>query len=154
MQGRLALAREAPGAAGIDPLDALRLARSRNVGAATYARLTARYGGPGLDDRGRALRLLGELGATPDEARAARFRCAIALADPERVHFTVSGAVEGRIARAPAGESGFGYDPVFKPEGFDRTFAELGAEVKQRISHRARALRLFRERIERDGLPM
>ena len=115
---------------------------------------SARYGGPGLDDRGRALRLLGELGATPDEARAARFRCAIALADPERVHFTVSGAVEGRIARAPAGESGFGYDPVFKPEGFDRTFAELGAEVKQRISHRARALRLFRERIERDGLPM
>ena len=109
---------------------------------------SARYGGPGLSDADRYLRLLEELADTPDEARTARFQCAIAMADGGQTPIAAAGAVEGRIARAPSGEEGFGYDPVFVPDGFDTTFAKLGLDVKQRISHRARALAVFKEKLE------
>ncbi len=99
---------------------------------------SARYGGPGLDDAGRAVRLLDELAGAGD--RAARFVCVAALALPDgRIH-TTRGECAGRILAAPTGGGGFGYDPVFAPEGERRSMAELTDEEKDRVSHRGRAL--------------
>ena len=77
--------------------------------------------------------------------RAARFRTVIALARPDGVIDWVEGEIRGSITREIRGEGGFGYDPVFLPEGSDRTFAELSIEEKNRISHRARALQRARD---------
>jgi len=101
---------------------------------------TARFGGPGLDDRGRGELLLARLRGVPPARRTARFRCVIALAGaghPERV---VEGVAEGVIAEAPSGARGFGYDPVFFYPPLGRTFAELSDEEKARVSHRGLAL--------------
>jgi XTP/dITP diphosphohydrolase len=76
--------------------------------------------------------------AQKDEWRA-RFTCALCLAQPDGSTATYIGQADGVIAKAPSGEKGFGYDPIFMPLGYDRTYAELGAEVKDKISHRARA---------------
>jgi XTP/dITP diphosphohydrolase len=100
---------------------------------------TARYGGEGLSDRERYLLLLEALEDVPDEERTARFRCVIALVWPSGQEALTEGAVEGRIAREPRGEHGFGYDPVFYVPEYDRTMAELPARIKNQISHRARA---------------
>ena len=108
---------------------------------------SARYGGEGLTDEERTARLLDELSGTPDAERTARFRCAIAMAVGPEVRIEVSAKVEGRIGHTPAGANGFGYDPVFIPDGSDRTFGQLDPEVKRRTSHRARALAAFRERL-------
>jgi XTP/dITP diphosphohydrolase len=103
---------------------------------------SARYCGPAATYAERMARLLAELEAAGDGGRGARFVCVIALADPStgRVE-TFEGACEGRLAHAPRGTGGFGYDPVFIPEGYQQTFGELPDEIKQEISHRARALR-------------
>jgi XTP/dITP diphosphohydrolase len=77
--------------------------------------------------------------------RAARFVCVIALANPEKVIATFRGEVYGRIGFETRGCGGFGYDPVFIPDGYDKTFAELGADIKDKISHRANALRKLDE---------
>jgi XTP/dITP diphosphohydrolase len=77
--------------------------------------------------------------------RAARFVCVIALASPEKVIATFRGEVYGRIGYEPKGCGGFGYDPVFIPDGYDRTFAELGSDIKDKISHRANALKKLDE---------
>jgi XTP/dITP diphosphohydrolase len=69
----------------------------------------------------------------------ARFTCALCLAQPDGATATYIGQVDGEIAKTPAGKAGFGYDPIFRPLGYDQSFAELGAAVKDRISHRARA---------------
>lgn len=106
---------------------------------------SARYGGPGASDADRCARLLGELRGVPLERRTARFRCVIALADPAGTEQVVEGVVEGLIAPAPRGQGGFGYDPVFLYPPLGQTFAELPPEVKNRVSHRARALALARE---------
>jgi XTP/dITP diphosphohydrolase len=75
------------------------------------------------------------------ENRAARFVCAIVLTDETgEIIFQTKGVCIGKIAFAPGGENGFGYDPVFIPDGFDRTFGELSGEIKSRLSHRARAI--------------
>jgi len=104
---------------------------------------SARYGGEGLDDGDRCQRLLTELFMVPDVRRAARFRCAMAYLEPDGAPRMFYGVLDGRIAVNPAGEHGFGYDPVFIPDGHERTLAELGPEVKNGISHRARALSAF-----------
>jgi XTP/dITP diphosphohydrolase len=101
---------------------------------------TARYAGPGASDAARRALLLASLQDVPDERRAARFRCAIAIATPTGATWLTEGTVEGRITRAEAGGGGFGYDPVFFVPEFDCTMAELPAEVKNTISHRARAV--------------
>jgi XTP/dITP diphosphohydrolase len=98
-------------------------------------------------DPERIARLLRALDGTPD--RRARFVCVIALADADRLLASFRGEVCGTIAGAARGVGGFGYDPVFIPDGYDRTFAELGPAVKDRISHRARALQGFREHLAR-----
>ena len=100
---------------------------------------SALYGGPGVtDDRQRNARLLRALDGVPRRWRGARFRSILAVAQPGGAAISREGVLEGRIAEAPRGENGFGYDPVFElPDGC--TLAELGEE-KQVISHRTRAL--------------
>lgn len=100
---------------------------------------SARYAGPEQDDRANLDRLLEALRERED--RAGRFRCVIAYAEPDGETRTVEGACEGAIAREPRGDGGFGYDPVFVPDGYDRTFAEMSADEKHALSHRGRALR-------------
>ncbi|HUV94031.1 MAG TPA: XTP/dITP diphosphatase [Anaerolineae bacterium] len=101
--------------------------------------LTARYAGQGATDEQRYSLLLKQLKDVPHEHRTARFRCVIALAWPDgRVEIT-EGICEGRITREPRGEHGFGYDPVFYVPEYGCTMAELPPEIKNRISHRARA---------------
>lgn len=100
--------------------------------------LSARFGGPTLSDTDRCTLLLRRLEGVPPGRRGARFRAVVALALPGNRVVTREGVLEGRVALAPRGANGFGYDPVFEiPDG--RTVAELGAE-KQTLSHRARAL--------------
>ena len=101
---------------------------------------TARFGGPGLSDRGRWELLLQRLRDVPPARRTARFRCVIALARPARGEQVVEGVVEGMIAEAPRGNGGFGYDPVFFYPPLGRTFGEISDEEKQRVSHRGKAL--------------
>ncbi|MBT8404357.1 MAG: XTP/dITP diphosphatase [Gemmatimonadetes bacterium] len=103
--------------------------------------LSARYGGPGLDDPGRVEHLLDELRDVPDERRTARFRCVLALAREGRTLATFDGVVEGRITHAPTGENGFGYDPVFFHQPIGRTFAQIPRDRKQQLSHRGQAIR-------------
>lgn len=79
-------------------------------------------------------------GMAGKDDRTARFRCTMVLAEDGHVLADFSGTVEGRILESPYGAGGFGYDPLFAPEGYDQTFAELGAEVKNALSHRGRAL--------------
>jgi XTP/dITP diphosphohydrolase len=103
---------------------------------------SARYGGEGLDDRGRVELLLKELRDVPAEQRTARYRAvaAVAFGDCEAPPVTFEGVQEGRIGFAPRGERGFGYDPVFLlPDG--RTQAEAADEEKDEISHRAQAVK-------------
>jgi XTP/dITP diphosphohydrolase len=101
---------------------------------------SARYGGPALDDRGRCARLLAELAATGDGARRARFVCEAALARPDGSVVHGFGECRGRILDGPRGAGGFGYDPIFEPEGHTVSMAELPEAKKNQISHRARAL--------------
>ena len=105
---------------------------------------SARFGGPGLDDRGRTGLLLERLRAVPAGRRTARFRCVIALVDESGGERTVEGLAEGEIAPAPRGTGGFGYDPVFFFPPLGRTFAELTDREKERVSHRALAARAAR----------
>jgi XTP/dITP diphosphohydrolase len=105
---------------------------------------SARYGGPGLDDRGRCRHLLAALAGVPAEQRTARFRCVVALVDPAGREHLTEAVVEGLIAEAPRGTHGFGYDPVFYYPPRARTFAELAPEEKLRVDHRGRAVRAAR----------
>ena len=105
---------------------------------------TARFGGPGLDDRGRWQLLLERVRDVPPARRTARFRCVIALAGPARAENVVEGVAEGVIAEGPRGSHGFGYDPVFFYPPLGRTFAELSGEEKARVSHRGLALAAVR----------
>ena len=101
---------------------------------------SARFSGEGATDVTNRALLLEKLAGVPSNQRSARFRCVIALARGGEVLAHFSGAVEGAIIQSEKGEGGFGYDPLFVPEGFGETFAELGAETKNRLSHRGRAL--------------
>jgi XTP/dITP diphosphohydrolase len=112
---------------------------------------SARYGGvpPGSSreaaTRANNRRLIAILAGVPAERRTARFRCALALSDGERILLTAEGSVQGRIIDEPRGANGFGYDPHFFVPQLGKTMAELPAEEKNRISHRGQALRQFRE---------
>ncbi|HEY0100051.1 MAG TPA: XTP/dITP diphosphatase [Pyrinomonadaceae bacterium] len=106
---------------------------------------SARYGGANATDAERNLRLLAELSRTDDPQRNARFTCTIALYEPKAERLEIfTGTCEGRISRHPRGNRGFGYDPLFIPTGYSDTFGELPDELKQQISHRARALNAVR----------
>jgi XTP/dITP diphosphohydrolase len=108
--------------------------------------LSARYGGPGLTDPERCEAMLREMASVPREKRTARFRCLIAIVCPSRGReTTVEGVVEGVLLESPRGTGGFGYDPLFFYPPLGRGFAELSAEEKNRVSHRAQACRRARE---------
>jgi XTP/dITP diphosphohydrolase len=105
---------------------------------------SARFAGERSTAAQNNARLLRLMAGIPSERRRGRFRCVVALALPDGTVRTAEGACEGRILEAPHGSRGFGYDPLFVPDGYDRTFAELDPEEKNRISHRARALEAAR----------
>lgn len=103
---------------------------------------SARFAGVHGDDAANNRKLLAELSARPGDAPfRARFVCAMSLAEGGRELAAFDGRVEGHITLSPSGRGGFGYDPLFVPEGHDETFADMPAEAKNRISHRSRALR-------------
>ncbi len=102
--------------------------------------LSARYAGEGTDDRKNIEKLLYEMRSFVGEKRRARFVCCIALALPDGRVTTFYGYSEGSIGMEQKGFDGFGYDPVFYPEGYDRTFAEMSGGEKDAISHRGKAL--------------
>ena len=104
---------------------------------------SARYAGPDATDADNNRKLLKELEGKTD--RTGRFRCVIVMARAGRKLAAFSGAVEGRILTAPQGGSGFGYDPLFVPDGYEESFGVLPSEVKNRLSHRGEALRKLRE---------
>ena len=101
---------------------------------------TAHYAGPERDSIKNMNRVLSELDGV--EVRSARFITVIGFVNKDGVQ-TFEGEVKGKIAQAISGQGGFGYDPIFVPEGFDRTFAEIPQSIKNEISHRARATALF-----------
>ena len=107
---------------------------------------SARYGGEGLDDKGRYMLLLSSLRGAP--TRAAHFACAVACAFPNGDTLTAEGRCDGSIAYAPLGEGGFGYDPVFLLPGSGKTFGQLSQEEKSAVSHRGRALKDFAGKLE------
>ena len=101
---------------------------------------SARYAGEGSTDAENNAKLLDELSGIADDERTARFRCAIVIVDQSGRELAMAeGACEGRIGSEPRGSHGFGYDPLFVPEGYAQTMAELGPETKNEISHRAKA---------------
>lgn len=109
---------------------------------------TARYGGGGLTAVQRYEKLLDDIKHVPDPQRTARFRCVIVLAAPDGSLLGESeGVCEGRIALAPAGDNGFGYDPVFYLPAFSQTMAQLTAPQKHQISHRGRAMQAIAPRL-------
>jgi XTP/dITP diphosphohydrolase len=110
---------------------------------------SARYAGENASDTDNVDKLLRELRNVPDEKRSARFRCVIALAQNGTVLGTFEGVVEGTIVDLPRGTNGFGYDPVFQPSGFAQTFAEMPASLKNKISHRAKAIAALREALRK-----
>lgn len=108
---------------------------------------TARFAGEGASDEANIAKLLDQLADVED--RTARFVCvAVLYAGPDRDEVVAEGNLHGTIAEARRGQSGFGYDPVFIPNGYERTLAELGEDVKAEISHRRRAL----DKVRRDLL--
>ena len=104
---------------------------------------SARYGGTNASDEETIAKLLRELSKVDakSDQRRARFRCILAVARAGQILATVEGVVEGKIAEQPRGSHGFGFDPVFIPDGFEETFAELTEGLKNNISHRANAIR-------------
>jgi len=110
---------------------------------------SARYAGEAASDRQNIDKLIAELARqnVPADRRTARFQCVIALARGGEITRTFEGVVEGRIVHPPRGKNGFGYDPVFQPDGFDQTFGEIQPELKNRLSHRAKAAAALREEL-------
>lgn len=100
---------------------------------------SARYAGANSTDADKIAKLLDELKKKVD--RRAKFVCSMAVSDESgKIIYTANGVCKGRIALNTSGTNGFGYDPVFVPNGFDKTFGELPDEIKRRISHRKRAI--------------
>jgi XTP/dITP diphosphohydrolase len=125
------------------------LAGAPGVHSARFAALDTQGTGNSSDVANNA-KLLRLLANVPTEKRTARFRCVLALKSSEKDTRLFEGICEGRIAPSPSGTAGFGYDPFFIPEGRSESFAELGENVKNKISHRARALAHLRRFL--DGL--
>ena len=112
---------------------------------------SARYA-PNRDFKKAMQMLLAEMLETHNPNRSAHFSCVLVLAYPNGTYHAFEGRVDGIINQTPRGESGFGFDPIFIPDGYDKTFAELGAEVKNKISHRGRALEKFTTFLKEKGI--
>lgn len=111
---------------------------------------SARYAGEQKSDKDNISKLLRELESSAADRRA-YFQTVLAFRDPDGHILTFTGEVHGRIARAPRGTKGFGYDPVFIPDGYQLTFAELGDDVKNQISHRRKAIDQFTNFLKQKG---
>ncbi|WP_226646511.1 XTP/dITP diphosphatase [Mesobacillus subterraneus] len=115
---------------------------------------SARYAGPEKNDENNIDKVLDELQGVPESERTARFCCALAIAEPGKETLTVFGTCEGRILEQRQGNNGFGYDPIFFVETKGKSMAELTSDEKNKISHRANAIRkldeLLKEREERN----
>ncbi len=109
---------------------------------------SARYAGENADDGRNIEKLLREMKDVPEKGRGAAFRCVLVLCEPDGSCESFEGAWEGRIAEAPDGDGGFGYDPVFYLPGLGKTVARLSLEEKNRLSHRARAMERLREALK------
>jgi XTP/dITP diphosphohydrolase len=115
--------------------------------------LSARYAGAGATDEANRQKLLAELAKRgPDAARTGRFRCALVLARGGRMLAICEGSVVGEIVRQARGSGGFGYDPLFQPNGFSETFAELPPATKNSISHRGHAVREMKKFLQTANL--
>lgn len=100
---------------------------------------SAYYAGPAGDGAANLAKLVATMRDVPDSRRTAQFRCVLLLIGPDGAEQVFDGRCPGRLLREPRGGGGFGYDPVFVPDGYDQSYAELGDAVKNQISHRARA---------------
>ena len=109
---------------------------------------SARYAGQGAGDQANLDKLLAELSGVPPERRTARFRCAAVLHDSGQGTWHAEAAWDGRVLEGPRGSGGFGYDPVFLPDGWDKTSAEVDQATKDAASHRGKAFRALRPAIE------
>ena len=113
---------------------------------------SARYGfDPTLDDWGRLQLLLKNTEGVPDGQRQAKFVCVITMVTPEGQTIQARGEIHGELLRAPAGENGFGYDPIFYYPPLGMTTAEMPSEVKNQVSHRANALKVFYQKLKEAG---
>lgn len=113
---------------------------------------SARYGfDESLDDRGRLNLLLKNTENVPDDKRQAKFVCVITLVTPQGQTIQARGEVHGMLLRAPAGENGFGYDPIFYYPPFGKSLAQVSPEEKNWVSHRANALKVFYEKLKEAG---
>ena len=113
---------------------------------------SARYGfDPTLDDWGRLQLLLKNTEGVPDGQRQAKFVCVITMVTPEGQTIQARGEIHGELLRAPAGENGFGYDPIFYYPPLGMTTAEMPGEVKNQVSHRANALKVFYQKLKEAG---
>ncbi|MDO5400312.1 MAG: RdgB/HAM1 family non-canonical purine NTP pyrophosphatase [Eubacteriales bacterium] len=113
---------------------------------------SARYGfDESLDDWGRLQLLLKNTEHVPDGERQAQFVCVITMVTPEGKVIQARGEVHGELLRAPAGEGGFGYDPIFYYPPFGKTLAQVSMEEKNQVSHRAKALKVFYEKLKEAG---
>jgi XTP/dITP diphosphohydrolase len=113
---------------------------------------SARFSGQGATDERNNRKLLALLNNIPMEKRGAQFRCVMALIYPNGKIYTAEGICRGRISDRPIGDKGFGYDPIFIPDGYDETFAQLGDHIKNQISHRAIALDKMKNIMISEGL--
>jgi len=111
--------------------------------------ISARFAGENASDRENNIKLLGLLKDIPADRRGAQFRCTIAVASPKGVIDVVEGICRGEIGFGEQGGQGFGYDPIFIPAGYSKTFAEISLDVKNKISHRGRALEKAKLVLER-----
>jgi XTP/dITP diphosphohydrolase len=112
---------------------------------------SAYYAGPQSDPAANLAKLIDVMREVPEARRGAEFRCVLLLVAPSGDEHVFEGACRGRLLREARGGAGFGYDPIFVPNGFAQTYAELGDEVKNQISHRARAWRALAEWLERSS---
>jgi XTP/dITP diphosphohydrolase len=109
---------------------------------------SARYAGMNANDNTNNNKLLADMKDLPPEKRGGRFVCVIALACPGGEIYSFQGTVEGRISEYPCGTMGFGYDPLFYPTGYKKTFGQMGPEEKDALSHRNEALRKLKDHIK------
>jgi XTP/dITP diphosphohydrolase len=112
---------------------------------------SSRYSGPGATYAGNCRKLLDDMRGVPQRRRAARFRSVVAFIPGHGEEYTVEGVCRGMIIESPRGAKGFGYDPVFLPDGFRETFGEMDLAIKNTVSHRARAFAAFKELLRSRG---
>lgn len=108
---------------------------------------SAIYAGDRATDEDRIRKLLNELKEVPEKERKARFRCLALYLSPSGEAITAEGVLEGKIGFEPRGSNGFGYDPIFIPDGYDKTLAEFSLQEKNKLSHRGKAFRRLREKL-------